>query len=36
MALVRCPHCRHQLGLSEAARELQSHCCPHCGADLRS
>jgi hypothetical protein len=36
MALLRCPHCRHQLGLSEAAREFQSHCCPYCGADLRS
>jgi hypothetical protein len=35
MALLRCPSCHHQLGLGEAAREFQSHCCPHCGADLR-
>ncbi len=35
MALLRCPNCRHQLGLGEAAHEFQSHCCPHCGADLR-
>jgi hypothetical protein len=35
MALIRCPSCHNQLGLAEAAREFQSHCCPHCGADLR-
>ncbi|HTT82534.1 MAG TPA: hypothetical protein VMF67_03550 [Rhizomicrobium sp.] len=35
MALLRCPNCHHQLGLTEAAREFQSHCCPHCGADLQ-
>jgi uncharacterized membrane protein YccC len=34
MALLRCPSCHQQLGLAEAAREFQSHCCPHCGADL--
>jgi uncharacterized membrane protein YccC len=34
MALIRCPNCHEQLGLAEAAREFQSHCCPHCGADL--
>ncbi|HEY3637609.1 MAG TPA: hypothetical protein VGK90_05600, partial [Rhizomicrobium sp.] len=36
MALLRCPHCRHQLGLGEAAHEFHSHCCPRCGTDLRS
>jgi hypothetical protein len=35
MAMLRCPHCHQQLGLSEAAREFQSHCCPRCGADLQ-
>lgn len=35
MAMVRCPNCRHLLGLSEAAREFGSGACPHCGSDLR-
>ena len=35
MALTRCPKCHSLLGLEEAAREFQSHCCPYCGIDLR-
>jgi anaerobic selenocysteine-containing dehydrogenase len=35
MALLRCPNCHVLLGLSEAAREFQSNCCPNCGVDLR-
>ncbi|MGH6887867.1 MAG: hypothetical protein ACREHF_01485 [Rhizomicrobium sp.] len=35
MATLRCPKCHQLLGLSEAARELQSNACPHCGYDLR-
>ena len=35
MALTRCPKCHELLGLEEAAREFQSHCCPYCGIDLR-
>ena len=35
MALTRCPKCHTLLGLDEAAREFQSHCCPYCGVDLR-
>lgn len=34
MALTRCPKCHTLLGLEEAAREFQSHCCPNCGTDL--
>ncbi|MGH6878057.1 MAG: hypothetical protein ACREHV_11885 [Rhizomicrobium sp.] len=34
MALLRCPNCRHLLGLAEAAHEFQSNACPHCGFDL--
>lgn len=34
MALMRCPKCHALLGLAEAAREFQSHCCPYCGIDL--
>lgn len=34
MALTRCPNCHTLLGLEEATREFQSHCCPHCGIDL--
>ena len=34
MALTRCPKCHTLLGLEEAAREFQSHCCPYCGIDL--
>lgn len=34
MALTRCPKCHALLGLEEAAREFQSHCCPNCGIDL--
>jgi len=36
MALLRCPKCHHQLGLSEVAREFRSDSCPHCGFDLAS
>jgi hypothetical protein len=36
MALTRCPKCHGLLGLTEAAREFHSHCCPHCGVDLRN
>lgn len=35
MAALRCPNCKHLLGLSEAAREFESKACPHCGCDLR-
>jgi len=34
MALTRCPKCHTLLGLEEATREFQSHCCPNCGIDL--
>lgn len=34
MALTRCPKCHNLLGLEEATREFQSHCCPYCGIDL--
>lgn len=34
MALTRCPKCHGLLGLEEATREFQSHCCPYCGIDL--